>query len=204
MRYFSLAILLCLLFVSSVALAIPVEAVKIQKAYEGLKDIKGSFIQKSFIKDLKKTSVYKGEFLIKLPSKMRWKYDGQEVVISGSEILICQKQEKQAFRGRFDKDVYGQTPIALLGGFADIDREFDITQKGSRLILKPKRPMGGVARIEITPTGGAFPIASFKVIDSYSNTVEITLEDVEVNTGIADSAFELRVPEGLKVYEYNP
>jgi len=51
------------------------QVAKIQKAYEGIKDIKGNFVQKSFIKDLKRTDTYNGRFFIKQP-KMKWEYTG--------------------------------------------------------------------------------------------------------------------------------
>ena len=49
---------------------------KIQKAYENIRDMKGSFTQKNTIKDLNKTDTYKGEFFIKQPLKMKWLYTG--------------------------------------------------------------------------------------------------------------------------------
>ncbi|MDP2168369.1 MAG: outer membrane lipoprotein carrier protein LolA [Thermodesulfovibrionales bacterium] len=189
---------------------LPDEAIRIQKAYEGIRDMKGSFVQTSHIKDLKKTTVYKGNFLIKRPSKMRWSYEEQEVIINRGDIFIYQKKERQAFKGRFQKEVYGSTPVALLSGFADIGSEFKITVKDGRLLLKPNRPMGGVSMIEIAPAKAVdgflvpFPIASFKVIDAYSNTVEINLSGVELNTGLKDPEFELSLPEGISIHEYNP
>lgn len=193
-----------LFFLYALASAVPPDALRIQNSYADLKDIKGSFIQKSFIKDLKKTTIYKGEFFIKQPSRMRWKYNGQEVIINGPELLIIQRNEGQAFRGKFTEDVYGQIPLALLGGFADITKDFDITQADRKLILKPKGKMGLVLKIEILPSEDSFPIASLKITDIYSNTVEITVSDVVLNAGIADSVFTLSVPEGLKVFSYGP
>ncbi|HEX8947672.1 MAG TPA: outer membrane lipoprotein carrier protein LolA, partial [Dissulfurispiraceae bacterium] len=49
------------------------EVARIQKAYEHIKDIRGSFVQKSHIKDLKRTDTYQGQFFIK-PPKMKWEY----------------------------------------------------------------------------------------------------------------------------------
>ncbi|MBI4824404.1 MAG: outer membrane lipoprotein carrier protein LolA [Nitrospirae bacterium] len=192
-----------------IATDIPSEVLRIQKAYEGISDIKGTFIQKTYIKDLEKTKTYKGEFFIKRPSKMRWTYQKQgkvteEIIIKGKEMLIYQKEKSQAFKGAFDRQSYGQTPVALLNGFADIQSEFEITKKGTLLYLKPKSPMGGINSIELEPSETGFPIMSFKVTDSYSNTIEIILSDVRLNTGLKDSIFEPRIPEGISIYEYNP
>lgn len=192
------------LYGTAFPLSVPDEVARIQSAYEGMKDMKGSFTQKTFIKDLKKTETYSGTFFIKRPSKMRWKYAEQEILIRGDEVLVYQKKEKQAFKSHFDKSVFGRTPVALLGGLADIQKEFDISEKDGRLLLRPAVPMGGVKTIEITPSKVGFPIAAFRITDSYSNTTEITLSDVEVNSGVGDRAFELSLPKGVTVHEHNP
>ncbi|MDH5202795.1 MAG: outer membrane lipoprotein carrier protein LolA, partial [Nitrospirota bacterium] len=116
--------------VSNAVLSVDEDITKIQKAYENIRDIKGSFTQKSNIKDLKRTDTYVGEFFIKRPAKMKWEYKGktpQEVLINNDEILIYQKKEKQAFKGKFDRTTYGQAPIALLSGFERIQEEFNVS-----------------------------------------------------------------------------
>ena len=183
------------------------EVARIQKAYENIRDISGSFIQKSYIKDLKRTDTFKGQFFIKRPMKMKWSYKGgddQEVLINNDEILIYQKKEKQAFRGKFERETYGQAPIALLGGFGKITEEFTVSEKNGRLILKPKKPMGGIVSIEIEPAEGDFPIKSFTINDSLSNRIEMTLKDVKTNTGLKDALFERSLPKGINVFEHSP
>jgi len=179
---------------------------KIQKAYEGIRDIRGSFVQKSYIRDLKRTDTFKGTFMIKMPAMVRWQYHGDghdtDVIISKDEMVIYQKKDKQAFKGRFDRATYGQAPIALLSGFGEIEREFDTEMKNGRLILRPKRQMGNVISIEITPSDGEFPIGSLSIIDSRSNRIDITLRDVTLNTGIKDSVFDFSLPRGVSMYEY--
>lgn len=183
---------------------------KIQKAYENIKDIKGEFVQKSHIKDLKRTDTFKGTFMIKMPSHMRWQYYDEkkrhstEVLITHDELLIYQKDEKQIFKGRFDSESYGQAPIALLTGFAHIDREFIVTEKNGKLLLTPRKGMGSVVSIEITPSEGEFPIDSLTIIDRRSNSISITLKDVRINSGVKESAFSFSPPQGVSIYEYRP
>jgi outer membrane lipoprotein carrier protein len=174
---------------------------RIQKAYENIKDIKGNFIQKNHIKDLKRTDTYKGEFFIK-SQKMRWEYKGdkaQTVYISGDEIIIYQHKEKQAFKSGFDRATYGQAPIALLGGFGNIKEEFNASLKNDKLLLKPKKPMSNISHIELTPSDAEFPIESLVIVDSLSNRIEITLKDVKINTDIKDKTFEFTPPKGVNI-----
>jgi outer membrane lipoprotein carrier protein len=176
----------------------------IQKAYEDIKDMSGDFVQKSFIKDLKRTETFKGQFFIKRPMKMKWSYKGenaQDVLINNDLITIYQKKEKQAFRGKFDRDTYGQAPIALLSGFGKIREEFAVSDQKGRLVLKPKKPMGEIISIEIETAEGEFPIKSFTINDSFSNRIEMTLKDVKINSGLEDTFFELTLPKGVPVFE---
>lgn len=177
------------------------EAARIQKAYEGFKDITGNFIQRSFIKDLKRTDTYKGRFYIKA-SKFRWDYSGekpQTIYIVGDKLTIYQKSEKQAYITRFDSATYGQSPIILLGGLGEIRQDFEISGKEGRLILKPKKAMGNVMQIELLPSDGEFPIKSLRIIDNLFNRTDIEFKDIKLNTGIKDKLFEFIPPEGVSV-----
>src|SRR5208337_1724460 len=179
------------------------EVARIQKAYENIKDIKGSFVQKSYIKDLKRTDTYSGQFFIK-PPKMKWEFKGdkpQAVYITGEDILIYQKKEQQVFKTRFDRATYGQSPIALLGGFGDINKEFDVSMKKDGLILKPKTPMGHIVQIELTLSDGVFPIEALSILDTASNKIDITLKDVRINTGLGERIFAFTPPEDASVIQ---
>ena len=206
MLYFCFCSLCCFPQPASAA-SVDVEVIRIQKAYENIKDISGSFIQKSFMKDLKKTETFKGLFFIKRPMKMKWSYEGnnaQDVLINNDEITIYQKKEKQAFQGTFDRDTYGQAPIALLSGFGNIQEEFSVSDKKGKLFLKPKKPMGAVLSIEIELSDGQFPIRSFTVIDSYSNRTEMNLTDIKINSGLKDAFFDSALPKGVTIFRQNP
>jgi outer membrane lipoprotein carrier protein len=177
------------------------EASRIQKAYEGFKDISGNFIQKSYIKDLKRTDTYKGRFYIKA-SKFRWEYTGdkpQTIYISGDKLIIYQKNEKQAYITKFDRSTYGQSPIILLGGLGDIRKDFDISSKDGRLILNPKSQMGNISQIEVATLEDEFPIKSLIIVDLHSNRTQIEFRDIKVNTGLKDRLFEFSPTEGVTI-----
>jgi outer membrane lipoprotein-sorting protein len=180
------------------------EVLRIQRAYENIKDMKAGFVQKNFIKDLKRSDSYSGTIFIK-PSKMRWDYKGekpQTVYIVNEELIIYQIKEKQAFKTKFDRSAYGQTPLALLSGLGNMKNEFDVTVKSpGRLMLKPKKTMGNIAYLELSLSDGEFPIGGIAITDALSNRIEITIKDVEINTGIKDKIFEFIPPAGVKIFQ---
>lgn len=180
---------------------------RIQTAYKGIRDVRGNFVQKSSIKDLNRTDTFKGLFMIQIPARMRWQYSGDgrhntEVLINGDEIIIYQKDEKQAFKSRFDGETYGQAPIALLSGLGSMDKEFNISEKGGKLLLKPKKAMGNISMIEIAPSDSEFPISGMTIIDVRSNRIDITFKGIQINTGIADSVFDFSLPKGVNLFDY--
>ncbi len=179
------------------------EVARIQKAYEHIRDIRGNFVQKSYIKDLKRTDTYQGRFFIK-PPKMKWEYKGarpQVVYVTGEDIIIYQKKEKQVFTSKFDRATYGQAPLALLSGFGNINKEFDVSVRNGRLFLKPKKPMGNISSVEISAAKEGFPIEALIIIDTLSNRIDITLRDVRTNTGVSDKTFEFHPPEGVTILQ---
>jgi len=181
------------------------QVTKIQKAYENIKDIRGSFVQKSSIKDLKRTDTYQGKFFIK-PPKMKWEYTGEKpqvIYIKADEILIHQKKENQVIKAKFDRATYGQAPIALLAGLGDIRQEFVVVSDSpDRLVMKPLKPMGNIDHIEVMPSGNEFPIKALIIVDSLSNRIEITLKDVKTNTGLKNALFNFTPPKDATVVEH--
>ncbi|MEW6109610.1 MAG: outer membrane lipoprotein carrier protein LolA [Nitrospirota bacterium] len=180
---------------------------KIQKAYENIKDIKGSFTQKNIIKDLNRTDTYRGEFFIKQPFKMKWIYKGKashDLTINNDMVLIYKKGDNQAYKSKFYSETYGRTPVALLSGFGNINKEFNISGNGSSLLLRPKNPMGNITSIGIKLSDEGFPIHSFTIKDGNSNIIEIELKDIKTNTGLKDSLFEFSLPKGVNIFEQYP
>jgi outer membrane lipoprotein carrier protein len=181
------------------------QVTKIQMAYENIKDITGSFVQKSTIKDLKRTDTYHGKFFIK-PPNMKWEYVGnkpQVIYIKTDSILIYQKKENQVIKAKFDRATYGQAPIALLAGLGDIRQEFVVVSDSpDRLVMKPLKPMGNIDHIEVMPSGNEFPIKALIIVDSLSNRIEITLKDVKTNTGLKNALFNFTPPKDATVVEH--
>lgn len=177
---------------------------RIQKSYEFITDMKGSFVQKNVVKDLNKTDTYTGEFFIKRPLKMKWAYKGksaQDLIINNDIALIYKKGDRQAYRSKFSRERYGQTPVVLLTGMGNLTDEFAVTGSGNILVLKPKKPMPGVLSITLKLSDADFPIKGFTILDGRSNTVEIELKDIVINPGLKDSFFDLTLPKGVNVYD---
>ncbi|HLC14749.1 MAG TPA: outer membrane lipoprotein chaperone LolA [Thermodesulfovibrionia bacterium] len=178
----------------------------IQERYNTIKEIQGDFIQKSYIKDLEETQEFKGQFSIKLPSKMRWAYTeprDEEVIINDTTIWIYKIVEKQAIKSKFNADTYGQAPIALLAGFGNLEKDFVVSKVESDVLqLQPKQAMGAIKTLFVKLSKRDFPISSLTLIDVYGNEITIVVNSIKVNKDIEDSFFDFTPPQNVEVYEF--
>lgn len=204
MRYFILSVL----FLVNISIAYSQEnhdlLTRIEESYKDITDIVADFEQKSVLKDLKQTVTFKGKLYVKMPSRFRWVYsdhDFQEVIINNDIIIVYNKKEKQAIKSHFSRERFGSVPIALLGGLGDIRRDFYVSESKGKIILKPSVPIPGILSIELTTSDEDFPVRRLKITDTNMNTIEISLKNVKVNTGLKDSLFEFQPPERVKIIE---
>jgi outer membrane lipoprotein carrier protein len=185
--------------------ALPPAAREIQKKYEGIKDIKGTFVQKSYIKDLEDTQEYSGTFSIKKPSQMMWEYAAprdEKVIINDKETLIYKKSQNQVIKTKFSKETYSQVPIALLGGLENIGNDFHVTvPSGNALQLVPRRKIGFIKTVVLETMPGDMPIKMFTIFDTYGNIIMIEMKNVQINQGLEDSVFTLITPPDAEVYD---
>ena len=179
----------------------------VERKAAAIKDIKGSFSQESFLVDLERTETYKGDFFIKKPSQVRWRYEeprDEEVYIRTDVIWIHKRMAKQAVKSKFSENAYAQAPIALLGSLENINKDFTITaiDKKNTLQLKPRRKIGSIKELHLEVNDGDFPVRSFRIFDVYGNDVTITVNDVETNTELDDTVFTFTPTPDMEVFEY--
>jgi outer membrane lipoprotein carrier protein len=179
----------------------------IEKKAGQIRDISGSFLQESFLKDLERTEEYKGDFFIKKPSFIKWQYAeprDEEVYIKTDEIWIHKRLAKQAIRSRFTENAYGQAPIALLGSLDNLKADFDIsaTDRDDILKLIPKHDIGSIKELLVEVSNTDFPISSLTVFDIYGNNVIILIKDIHTNSGLDDADFIFEPTPDMEIFEY--
>lgn len=177
----------------------------LQKQFASITDIKGKFIQKSYIKDLEETQEYSGDFFIKKPSQMMWEYAAprdEKVVISDVNTWIYKKSQNQVIKTKFTREAYSQVPIALLASLDNVRDDFDITMpEKNALQLMPKRKIGFIKTLVLELSSGDMPVKMFTIFDTYGNIIMIELKNVQTNTGLSDTTFSFQIPEGAEVYD---
>jgi outer membrane lipoprotein carrier protein len=178
---------------------------RIKDGYAAIKDLKGSFVQTSKLKDLKKEMTFKGTFFIKIPGKMHWRYEEtgkeEQVFINGPEIIVYQKKQGQAIRRKSDENTIAQTPIALLSGLKNIDTLYDAFERDEHVRFVPKNVHYNITHFDVFVARGDFPVGKLVAYDKKGNEIEIVFKDVKINTGVPDSTFVFTPPAGVKVVD---
>ncbi|GBE40713.1 outer-membrane lipoprotein carrier protein precursor [bacterium BMS3Bbin09] len=199
---------LIVLFISAVtanAATLDETVEMIQKKFETIKDIKGSFSQTSYIKDLEETQEFSGTFFLIKPSHMMWEYNkprDEKVVINDTETWIYKKSQNQVIKTTFSKESYSQVPIAILQSFENIRDDFDITMpEESALQLIPKQKLGFIKTLVLETKTDGFPIKMFTIIDTYGNIIMIEIKQIKTNSGLDASIFIFKVPQGAEVFD---
>ena len=199
---------LTVLFISAVtanAATLDETVEMIQKEFKTIKDIKGSFSQTSYIKDLEEKQEFSGTFFLLKPSHMMWEYNkprDEKVVINDTETWIYKRSQNQVIKTTFSKESYSQVPIAILQSFENIRNDFDITMpEENALQLIPKQKLGFIKTLVIETATDGFPIKMFTIIDTYGNIIMIELKQIKTNLGLGVSTFIFKVPQGAEVFD---
>ncbi len=173
---------------------------KVQAVYERTRDLTATFQQTYTYAGFGRKQVSSGVLQVKKPGMMRWEYRKpalKTVVVKGSRLVQYEPGENQAYvDDHFDSSGMSAA-LAFLLGKGDLAKEFEVSlgEKGA-LVLRPRVEDPRVDRIELV-TDADGQISVTRVLDGAGNVNEIQLQDVRRNTGLPDSAFDLKLPEGV-------
>jgi outer membrane lipoprotein carrier protein len=173
---------------------------KVQAAYEQTRDLTARFRQTYSYAGFGRRQASSGVLLVKKPGMMRWEYQkpsAKIVAVRGSRLVQYEPDENQAYVDEHFDATAMSAAVAFLLGKGDLEREFRIALGApGTLVLRPREPDPRVDSIELTADAEG-RIQATRVVDGAGNVNEIAFEDVKRNTGIADSAFEVKLPPGV-------
>ncbi len=173
---------------------------KVQAFYERTRDLTARFDQTYTYTGFGRRQVSSGLLLVKKPGMMRWDYQKpstKTVAVKGSRLVQYEPAENQAYvDDHFDSSGMSAA-LAFLLGKGDLEKEFLVsTSTTGALLLRPREADPRVESIELV-AGAEGQIAATRVVDGAGNVNEIRFEGVKRNTGIPDSAFDVKLPEGV-------
>ena len=193
-------LLLCLL--PGLASASGTEALK---AFLGqTQSVKARFAQMVLDRNLKPLQQAQGVMQFSRPGKFRWDYARpyeQTIVGDGSRLWIYDRDLNQVTVRKLDRAL-GASPAALLAGSNDLERDFTLTDSGSKdgldwLDAVPKTRDTAFERVRMG--FGKSGLAAMELRDQFGQITVITFADVERNPRIPAEVFRFTPPKGADV-----
>lgn len=174
---------------------------RIQRAYDGMTDLKADFIQEIAIKSMKKTDREAGVLWIKNPGKMYWDYTKPKVkklVINKKKTWLYVDEDKAVYIQKTDAAHRSKLAVKFLSGMGKLSDDFSVEYaskervdpQGNYLLKLTARDQGSIPdKMEMTIDKKTFHVLACRFNDDYGNATLLAFSNIKVNTGVADSFF---------------
>ncbi len=174
---------------------------RVQAFYEKTADLEARFTQTYAYKAFGRKQESTGLLRVKKPGRMRWDYESpsrKTVAVVGSRLVQWEPEANQAYVDEhFDASAMSAAVTFLLGK-GSLAKEFDLSLgPDGWLLCRPKKPDPRVESValEVGPSG---EVTATRVTDAQGNVNEVRLAGMKRNAGLADSAFDVQLPEGTR------
>jgi outer membrane lipoprotein carrier protein len=193
----------------AVSLTAPAQASAVAALREFLvqtKTARGEFTQQVSRGNAPAAPPARGTFVFERPGKFRWTYVKpyeQILVADGERLYLYDKDLNQVTVKRIAAGL-AASPAAILFGGNDFERDFAVTEAGSRdglqwLVAVPRLKDSQFERIEIGFRDG-LP-AAMVIADSFGQVSRLTFERLERNAKVDAQTFRFAPPAGADVLE---
>lgn len=186
---------------------------RVQRRYEGLRDLSARFAQTSHSVALGSSSpgavtAARGRVVFAKPGRMRWAYEEPEpslVVSDGRVLSIYDPGRRELQRLAVGEGFLSGTAIQFLLGEGDLLREFEIApvaceEDATELELVPRKP-ASYEKLRIRVDAGTGDVLRTEVVDLFGNRTEVAFSEIRVDTAPGSELFILEPPEGVRVIE---
>lgn len=180
-----------------------------QARYDGVRDLRARFVQESHIASLGRDETSSGRLLYLRPGRFRWETEEPEphVLVSDGETLRMFSPEDRVMQiAPLGAGGISQTALGVLFGEANVRELFRVErmpgsdEKEIRLRLHP-REAGTFERLDVVLDAGTLDVRQLEILDPLGNRTRLRLESVEVNVGVREEAFTIRVPDDTEVID---
>lgn len=188
-------------------------ATKVQKAYEGVKDLSAGFEQVTRFQGADKTGPKTtGTIEVKKPGKMRWEFltpEKKSMVSDGKTLWMYDGEENQVVVNEFMQETTSVTGLNFLEGLGDLKKSFDVTLVAAPadatakdavfLSLSPKDPSDvqftNILLAVDRKTGLANEVF---LTDPMGSVTRLTFTGLTRNKNLPDSRFVFEIPKGAE------
>ena len=189
----------------------PELAAALQRKIDGVKDFSADFVHAYEGGVLRKQITERGRLQIKKPGKMRWEYTAPEeklFVSDGVKMYSYIKQDKQVIVSDIPAADQATTPTLFLAGKGNLTRDFTPSfveppagsPAGSQALkLVPKTRQREYDWLTLVVDPASLAIRGLVTVDAQGGTSRFSFTNLKENVGMADKAFEFKMPRGVDV-----
>ena len=189
----------------------PELATTLQRKYDAVKDFSADFVHAYEGGVLRKQITERGKLQVKKPGKMRWEYTAPEdklFVSDGVKMYSYIKQDKQVIVSDVPAADQATTPTLFLAGKGSLTRDFTPSlvdapagsppgSQGLKLVPKTRQREYDWLTLVVDPASLA--IRGLVTVDAQGGTSRFSFTNMKENVGMADKAFEFKMPRGVEV-----
>ena len=186
-------------------------AATLQRKYDGVKDFSADFVHAYEGGVLRKQITERGKLQVKKPGKMRWEYTAPEeklFVSDGVKMYSYIKQDKQVIVSDIPAADQATTPTLFLAGKGSLTRDFIPSfvdapagsppgSQGLKLVPKARQREYDWLTLVVDPV--SLGIRGLVTVDAQGGTSRFSFTNLKENVGMADKAFEFKMPRGVEV-----
>jgi len=184
---------------------------KTQQIYDKTVDMRAHFIQEVTITSMKKTEREEGTVTFKNPRMMLWDYTkpkAKKLVINSRDAWLYIPEDRMVYVQSAENVYRSRMAVRFLSGIGKLAEEFHIRftrdnpldGEGNYLLtLTAKEKGAGIGRLQLTVSGKTYQIIQCRFNDTYGNTTRLRFSDIRLNTGVPDTLFQFKAPEGVEV-----
>ncbi len=187
---------------------------KIQKRYEGIRDLRADFEQTNTSATFEGEALMKpeprhGKVVFAKPGKMRWTYDPPEasvVASDGKTLWIHDIEAKTVTRLAVTEGYLSGAALQFLLGDGKILEAFRVAvvECGAERVTLDLLPREDASyeRLGLVADRATGSVVATSVTDLFGNQTRIRFEKLEENRNPQSDTFVLKIPEGVEVIDY--
>lgn len=180
---------------------------KLQKKYESISDASVTFTQIVRFGVTNAEQSFTGKLLMKKEKKYRLELEQQTIVTDGKSVWSFSKLNNQILIDKFKEDPRSFTPDRVL---VNVPNEYNSLIIGSEKLknrettivkLIPKSTSSNIKWMKVWADTDDWLMKKIQVLDISENLMTYFVEDLKLNSGLADSTFQFDIPSGVEVID---
>ncbi|MCX7959431.1 MAG: outer membrane lipoprotein chaperone LolA [Deltaproteobacteria bacterium] len=179
----------------------------LQNRYDKIKDFKTEFVQSYYAANGTLLMESTGMLYFKKKGMFRWDYETpkkKEFIIKGNSLWVLLKDDGIVYVDDDFKSSQIKLVLLFLYGEGSIEREFNIDKVDEeteffRILLVPREESQQISRLIIHMRKKTYNVEKIEITDKTGNRNVFHFRNLDFDTGIKDSFFSLKIPDGVEV-----